>query len=394
MDACVAFLTPDAPSVHIAEPTYASRLRIGIVIHDFGLGGTERIALRLANAWRAAGASVTLFCGSRAGPLAALPEEGVTLAAADPTIVRGPGSRVRLGRAAARYWRTHPIDILFVPGNFHWRVVPAAARLPQDLRPAIVAQISNPLARPGRGWLGQLWFERRMRRLLRGADALVALLDCARDDAARRLRKGRASPTTVTIPLPALADDVPAPSGPAAGRTILAAGRLVPQKGFFDLIDAFAKLDDPDYELAIVGDGPQRAALAAHAHALSVADRVRFPGYVAEIRPWLDAARLFVMPSRFEGFGAVMVEALSAGRPVVATDCTPATHSLIDGPEAGAIVPVGDSAALARAMAAQLARPAPDPEALAARVMHHRIGPAARAYLDLFEQVARVRQTG
>ena len=117
--------------------------------------------------------------------------------------------------------------------------------------------------------------------------------------------------------------------------------------------------------------------------ALEIADRVEFIGYVTDIRPWLDAARLFVLASDFEGYPAVLVEALAAGRPVVATDCTPATR-LLDAPGAGTVVPLDDSEALARAISAMLAQSPPDPEALAALVAHHRIGAVATEYLDLF----------
>lgn len=355
---------------------------IGIVLHDLPLGGTERIALRLAAAWADRGIAVTIFLGAEEGPLRPLVPSAIRLVAADPPIRRGRGSRARLGRAAARYFAAQPVDAVFVPGNFHWEVVPSLARIPQG--PAVVVQVSSPLRMPQRGWLRQCLFERRMRRLLGSADALVAMAEPHRAQIAAILP---AMPVTV-LPLPALGDDartVPAPSA----RTILSAGRLIHQKGFDLLIEAFRRLDDPAARLVIVGSGPEQAALARQIAATGLGDRIRLAGYQPDIRPFLDEARLFVMASRFEGYGAVIVEALGAGRPVVATDSTPAIDDVMTD-ERGIVVPVEDAAALTDAIRALLDRPPPDPDRLADAVARFRLGVGARAYHESFaEAIAR-----
>lgn len=358
---------------------------IGIVLHDFPLGGTERIALRLARAWAAAGTAITIFCGDERGPLRAMVPDRATLVAADPAIPRGLGSRERLGRAAARHFARHPVDAVFVTGNFHWEIVPAIAAIRP--RPAIVAQISSPLVLPQRGRLRQWRFARRMRRLLGGADLLVAMDETGRALADAIMRR----PMARTIPLPALDDDVTAPV-PAAGRTILSAGRLIRQKGFDLLIDAFARLDDRQARLVIVGTGPQEAALRTQIDTLGLGDRVTLAGYAPDIRPHLDHARLFVMASRFEGYGAVIVEALSAGRPVIATAVTPAIDDVMTAPERGIVVPPEDVGTLTTALRTLLDRPAPDPVRLSESVAGFRIGAGAQAYLAAFAD-AMARRT-
>lgn len=350
---------------------------IGIVMHDFPLGGTERIALRLARAWSGMGVAVTIFCGSDRGPLKAMIPKGVRLVRARPVIARAPGSRQQVGKAAALYFAREPVDALFVPGNFHWEMVPALATIPS--RPRIVVQISSPLVMPQRGRIRQALFRRRMRRLLRHADAMVAMDDANR----RRAERMTGRHIATTIRLPALDDDAP-PHGPATGHTILAAGRLIPQKGFDLLIDAFARLDDPSTRLVIAGSGPEEKALRQKAAASGCGDRIKMLGYVPDIRPFLDEARLFVLPSRFEGFGAVVVEALGAGRPVIATASTPAVDDVLTDAERGLVVPIEDVPALTAAMRTLLDRPAPDPDRLACAVAGYRIGDGARAYLDLF----------
>lgn len=363
----------------------AAARRIVIVLHDLGLGGTERIAIRLANHWAGSGRRVTLLCGTREGPLAPLIDADVEVVECDPPIVRSRGSRRRLGQATAAFVATRRVDVLFVPGNYHWPILPAVARLPDNRRPGVVAQISTPLYRPGRGPLRQLGYNIQTRRRLRDADAAISLSPQMTRDADRVL--GR--PITQCLRLPALDDEVAGGGAmtSASGRTILAAGRLVAEKGFEVALHAFARLDDPAARLVILGEGPDRAKLAALAAALGVADRVEMPGYVADIGPWLRKARVFLLSSYYEGYAAVVVEALAAGRPVVATDCTPAAYELLGRPGRGFVAPVGDAAALADCLRRVLETAPGDPLRLADAVAGYRIGPIARAYLDVFDRV-------
>ena len=360
---------------------------IAIVLHDLPLGGSERIAVRLANRWAALGRRVTLFCGSREGPLAELIHADVEIVEADPPIPRGRGSRKALGRATAAYVAEHRPDILFVPGNYHWPILPAIDALPADQRPGVIAQIGTPLYRHGRGALAQIPYNLKTRRQLRRIDRAISLSDSMTDDANRAL--GRR--VTQCIRLPALDDDDHAFVPPATGKIILAAGRLVKEKGFDIALRAFALLDDPNAKLVIVGEGERRAELEALAAELGVADRISLPGYVPDIRPWLEIARTFLLTSWYEGYAAVIVEALGAGRPVVSTDCTPAARELLsDGPN-GHVASIGDVAGLAEGLRQVLNGPAPDPRVLARAVVDYRIGPIAEAYLQVFDAVVAKR---
>ncbi|USI73145.1 glycosyltransferase [Sphingomonas morindae] len=350
---------------------------IAIALHDLPLGGTERIALRLARGWRDQGVAVTLLCGDPRGPMRALLPEGVRLLPLDPPIPRGWGARRRLATAMARALAAAPVDACFIPGNYHWPLVPALAGLPAAIRPALLVQISSPLVLPQRRGLRQAWFEQRMRRRLAGATRCIAMDADGRREADRIL--GRA--ITRVVPLPALDPDAPPPRPAPAAPHLLAAGRFIRQKGFDVLIEALARLRRPEIRLTLAGGGPEDAALRALAAARGVAGQIRFAGIVPDIRPLLDAARLFVMPSRFEGYGAVIPEALGAGRAVVATRITPAARDLLGDPATGLMVPPGDPAALAIAIAEALAMPPPDPARLAAGVAAYRLDRGAPAYL-------------
>jgi glycosyltransferase involved in cell wall biosynthesis len=369
-------------SVVPVDPDVSRASAIGIVLHDFSLGGTERIAVRLANEWAETGRTVTIVCGTESGPLRSLVSPRVKLIALDPVIERGFGSRRKLGRAAAKVFSRDTVDLVFIPGNFHWQVVPALARLHGATRPRIAVQLSTPLIRYDRGRFHQQIYNRWMRWQLRGADATISLEDAmtAQADAILRNRITRRirTPALERAPLASLPLD-------PANRTIVAAGRLVAVKGFETAISAFALLDDPNARLVILGEGPLRETLQRQAEQLGVADRVELPGYVACIRPWLDKAGMFLLSSRYEGYPAVLIEAIAAGRPVVATRCTPAVEELVDRTGFGASAPIDDPAALADAMARVFAATPVCPVQMAAAVSPFGIENCARDYLGMFD---------
>ncbi|MCB1337951.1 MAG: glycosyltransferase [Maritimibacter sp.] len=140
---------------------------------------------------------------------------------------------------------------------------------------------------------------------------------------------------------------------------ILGIGRLVPQKDFPTLLRAVAGLDRPA-RLAILGEGRDRAELEALVAELGLGERVILPGQVSNIFAWLARADLFVLSSRWEGFGMVLVEALGCGTPAISTDCPSGPADILDNGKRGALVPVGDVAALTSAIADSLAAPRPD----------------------------------
>ena len=126
-------------------------------------------------------------------------------------------------------------------------------------------------------------------------------------------------------------------AAPPGSLQVVAAGRLVGQKGFDLLLDALALARRRDLHLTILGDGPLRAELGARAAARGIAERVYFAGFQRNPYPTLAAADLFVLSSRYEGFPNVVLEALACGTPVVATPALGGVRELLDG-IAGCIV--------------------------------------------------------
>ncbi len=132
-------------------------------------------------------------------------------------------------------------------------------------------------------------------------------------------------------------------------------GRLARQKGQDALATAWPAVRAivPDAELALVGEGPDQAALQA----LSVPG-VTLHGPTVNPRAWYAAADVVVVPSRWEGMALVPLEAMACGRSVVAFDVAGVRESLGPGSAAGAVVATGDTADLVRQTAARLADPA------------------------------------
>lgn len=166
---------------------------------------------------------------------------------------------------------------------------------------------------------------------------------------------------------------------------ILAAGRLAPEKHFDRLLEAFALLRTPGARLRIVGEGHERPALEARAARLGIAGRLDMPGYQYELRPHYDSARCFVVSSRSEAFCNVVAEALAHGLPVVSTACG-GPEEILENGRFGALTPVDDPPALARALEAALAAPG-DPAPRIARARDFGADGAITLYEKLMEAV-------
>ncbi|MEE8466961.1 MAG: glycosyltransferase [Planctomycetota bacterium] len=131
---------------------------------------------------------------------------------------------------------------------------------------------------------------------------------------------------------------------------LLAAGALVPRKGLDVLLEALPRLS-ANVRLCIAGEGPEREVLEALAAASAVEGRVRLLGRREDLPDLLAACDLFVMPSRAEGLGIAALEAMAAGRAVVASRVGGLGELVLDG-VTGRLVPPDDVDALSAALAA------------------------------------------
>lgn len=142
-------------------------------------------------------------------------------------------------------------------------------------------------------------------------------------------------------------------------RVVMTIGRLTVMKGHVHLLDALPGLlrRFPDLAVVVVGSGHLQERLQAQAEGLGVADAVHLVGHRSDARMLLDAADVFVLPSRHEGMPLVLMEAMDAGLPVVATRVIGSEEVVVDG-GTGLLVRPRDPAALEQALGVLLADPA------------------------------------
>jgi glycosyltransferase involved in cell wall biosynthesis len=162
---------------------------------------------------------------------------------------------------------------------------------------------------------------------------------------------------------------------------IMGVGNLSRIKGFDVLLRAFALISrEIDCRLLLVGDGPERKRLLALAEELGVSDVVNLMGFHPQPMELMKKADLFVLSSRSEGFGNVLVEAIGSGCPVISTRCGGGALEIMEHGRLGPLVDVDDVKGLAASIREVLDNP-PDPEMLLASAQRFRTDVVARQYL-------------
>ena len=145
---------------------------------------------------------------------------------------------------------------------------------------------------------------------------------------------------------------------PYPSRYIVGVGRLAKEKGFDRLLMAFSRVPFSDIHLVILGEGDERAALSALSRRLGIASRVYLPGVVENVEAWYRHAECFVLSSRYEGWGNVVMEAMAAECPVVSFDCRYGPAEILENGKCGILVEQGNVSALAAAIARLLSNDA------------------------------------
>ncbi len=172
---------------------------------------------------------------------------------------------------------------------------------------------------------------------------------------------------------------------------VLAAGRLARVKDHATLVKAFRRLvDRRPVRLVILGEGRRRRSLLRLIDDLNLQDSVSLPGWTDNVYAFMSRASLFVLSSRWEGLGNVLIEALACGCPCVSTDCPSGPAEILEGGRIGPLVPVGDVGALAEAMHRTLDDP-PETPSLTGRAAFFSIDRSADAYDALIAETVRRR---
>jgi glycosyltransferase involved in cell wall biosynthesis len=323
-------------------------VKICCIISSLAAGGAERVMSLLANEWAGRGRGVTVVT-----------LDGTTIDAyqLDPRV-----ARLRLDLEIESHSPAQAVihNLLKIRGLRR-----AVASLAPDVVISFVdrANVLTLLSCMGLGVpvviservhpmyydVGRLWSVLRRLTYPR-ADALVVQSEAIRPWAERVVPARRIH--VIPNPVGDQFSDEGGRGRSVRGPIVLAVGRLVPQKGFDLLIKAFHLVlqRHPEWSLMIVGCGSQEAELKRLAAELLPQGAVIFPGAVNDPERYYRAAGLLVVPSRFEGFPNVLVEAMACGCAVIATNCPGGTADIVGHDIDGLLIPPEDVEALARAM--------------------------------------------
>jgi glycosyltransferase involved in cell wall biosynthesis len=333
-----------------------------LMLHAYGMGGTNRTVVNQANAMAAAGHEVELVSVVRrreTPPFALDPRITVT------TLVDQRGGRKR-DSIPRRAWRRLRGKIVprgeFSAGYFTERVEWAAMTYCANLRDGILVT-----TRPALNLISARRTPESVIRVAQEHMNLSAYPETIRREIARHYGRldaitvltrtnqheyQRLLPKTPIVQIPNAAHKVDQEHTRQVDPVVVAAGRLVPQKGFDLLIQAFAQVvpAHPEWRLRIFGTGPRNGELAGLVEQYGLRDHVALPGRADRLDRELTQASVYALSSRFEGLPMVMIEAMAHALPVVAFDCpTGPRDVLTDGVE-GVLVPPRDVDALAAAL--------------------------------------------
>jgi glycosyltransferase involved in cell wall biosynthesis len=221
------------------------------------------------------------------------------------------------------------------PDLVHCWMRRAASLMPQTERPV----------RPVIGWFGGYYQPRYFK-------SCTHFVGVTNDITLHMVKNG--VPSTHALFIPTFPDIAPLPpidratlATPKEARVLLALSRLHPKKGLDTLLRALKNL--PECFVWLAGDGPLRRSLENLARDYGVIDRVRFLGWRTDRAALLRAADICVLPSRYEPFGTVILEAWASGTPLVACNSAGPVAHVIDG-ENGLLTPIDDDVALAQAI--------------------------------------------
>ena len=354
-----------------------------VVLPDLGGGGAERLHVHLANDWIARGLSVEFVVLRKQGEL-------LSLLAPEVVVTSLGVNRIRdaIFPLAMQLRKSHPQVVLAAMWPltsavvFSWILSGRRGRLflsdHENLSHSYIGQRrANPLY---------------LRSLIKFtyplATGIIAVSRGVMEDlcflglTANKVRVIYNPAATGASPLREASGVQAQLWGAGFGWHILAVGRLSLQKDHETLIKAFARLpNDLNAKLVILGEGPLRENLSALVSQLGLQERVSLPGFITDPYPWFRSADLFVLSSRWEGFGNVIVEALECGVPVVSTNCPSGPEEILEDGRYGKLVPVQDHIALANAMV-QSFNEVHDREALMLRAQDFSVRKISDQYLS------------
>jgi len=346
---------------------HKEKLKVTLIISSLSSGGAERVMSMLANHWSQDKYDITLITLASvdldfyhlSNKVRRIPLDLMKPSKSSFHAVIAVFSRLKAIRSAIKNSeanivisfvdRTNILTIL----SSRWLNVPV-----------IVSERTDPRHHK----IGLIWnFFRKL--LYKYSDALIVQTMAVKEWANNELPGVNAFslPNPVEIP----DSDIVGNHELMEGKVIVSVGRLGFEKGHDVLLRAFklCHQKDMNWRLVIFGDGPEKPALESYIKEHNLSDFVYLPGRILNPNEILPLAKIFVLPSRYEGFPNALLEAMASGLPVISTNCDSGPSEIISNGNDGMLVPVDDAQALANILLKLMASPS-DRKRLGSAALH------------------------
>jgi glycosyltransferase involved in cell wall biosynthesis len=337
----------------IAE-NVSRRARVMLMVNSMAGGGAERTVLELLRGLDRERVRPALLLLNRRGKLLTEVPPDVPIMDLSAWSERWKAVRRALGLARrVNEWQPDVVISHLTKSNCN--LMRAAPLIRPETRLLLTEQNNIARRMRWRSWTYKVWRSLQVRYLYRFAAHIVTVSDGVKKGLAEGYGIPEEQITTIYNPVDvqhvqAQARQeaaLPWPGGQDK-KLLVAAGRLVPEKGYPDLLRAFARIrSETSCWLVILGKGQKRAELEALTRRLGIEDDVWMPGFVDNPWRYMRCADVYVSASLSEGFHLTIVEAMACRTPVVATDCDFGPGEIIMHGTNGLLTPVGQPAALA-----------------------------------------------
>ena len=360
-------------------------MKITFFIPDLKGGGAQHMIINMANEFARRQNEVTLLIGQKEGPYTdkIAPEVNTIDLNKQRTLSTYP--------ALVSYLKAEQPDI-FLSAMFYVNIVALLAKISLlNLKTKFIITERNlmSLRIQGSTKIRDKLSPVLIRLLYRLADQIIAISEGVADDLTNITKlpphkiKWIHNPVITRQTLEYLNET---PSAPLTKdqKTIITSGRLVPQKDYHTLLNAFSKIQN--CQLIILGEGELEQELKQKAKQLNIEENIHFMGFVKNPLALMKQADLFVLSSQWEGFGNVLVEALLCGLPIVSTNCRAGPSEILADGQYGTLVPVGDSQSLAKAIEKAINTPH-DPDIQKKRALEFSVEKICDQYETVMHQI-------
>lgn len=359
--------------------------RIALFLPSLKAGGAEKAMVQLANHFSAIGHPVDVLLVKKEGEFLNYLYPGVSIV--DFQSRRTLTSLIPL---VSYLRRRRPAGL--VASMVHCNVVALLARSISGVRTRVLIRQENTMSQAAgnANTLRGRWIPWIAKIVYPKADAIIAVSNGVADDLSesfgigRELIKSVHSPCSIVEVVESSRQEVDhAWLRPDAPPLIVSLGRLQPQKDYGTLLKAFQLLrSEREAKLLIMGKGSERDKLKQLIGRLGISDDVCLPGFVTNPFAYIARADVFVLSSRWEGLGLVLVEAMACGTTIVSTDCPNGPREVLDSGRYGILVPMGDPKAISEGISRALDSPFPA-ELLKKRANEFSVDIISREYLNM-----------